>query len=138
MPVKWVPIEGDPTPTAGMLGRMGKSSKLASTVFASFAICSPHEASVLPSGCEVKCLYWTAIQTQGHAALGAQRNCRPHGSTSRFNDPMIGTQAHPNVSVTNYPLIFRSISLADEAFPFHPIQGILVPFKRLLTVEHHH
>src|SRR5277367_6847084 len=56
MPVKWVPVEGDPVPTAGKLGRMGKSSRLASTVFASFAICSPHEASVLPSGCEVKCL----------------------------------------------------------------------------------
>jgi hypothetical protein len=51
---------------------------------------------------------------------------------------MIDTQAHPNVSVTNYPLIFRSISLANKAFPIHPLQGILVPFKRLLTVEHHH
>jgi hypothetical protein len=51
---------------------------------------------------------------------------------------MIDTQAHPNVSVTNYPLIFRSLRLADEAFPIHPIQGILVPLKRLLTVEHHH
>jgi hypothetical protein len=40
-------------------------------------------------------------------ASARRRNCRPRGSTSRFNDPMIGTQAHPTVSVTNYPLIVQ-------------------------------
>src|ERR1700734_590708 len=58
-----IPVKADSLSSAGKLGSMGKRSRVALAIF---AICSPHEASVLPSDREVKRLCRTAIDAQVH------------------------------------------------------------------------
>src|ERR1700691_6141274 len=74
MPVKWVPVEGDPVPTAGKLGRMGKSSRLASTVFAIFAICRLKRPAYSPLAVGSNVYVGGRSTRKRTPPLGAQRN----------------------------------------------------------------
>src|SRR5580698_4004752 len=109
MPVKGAAARGALLPATGKLLRMGKSSKFASTARWMFAICSPHEASVLRSGGAVKCLCRTAFHAQSHPTFGAERDRRPH---PQFLGCIAG-QREPPVACHE----------GQNQHPFHPRQA---------------